>query len=134
MASIIWIDLLKKALSYITNQYNHQEDAFRNSFYKEFHALKLSVKRPVKGFNSAFNKLLNRLTVLGVIINPKDISNQYINTVEKVYPAWAEYQRFTLRQAMAFSFSIKRLNLPYLQGDLIMDNKVNKPYYNQGQG
>ena len=35
---------------------------------------------------------------------------------------------------MALSFSIKRLNLPYLQGDLAADNKVNKPYYNQGQG
>ena len=35
---------------------------------------------------------------------------------------------------MALSFLIKNLNLPYLQGDLITDNKVNKPYYNQGQG
>ena len=34
--------------------------------------------------------------------------------MEKVYPAWAEYQRFILRQAMALSFLIKRLNLPYL--------------------
>ena len=124
----------KKALSYIINQYNHQENALRNSLYKEFHALKLSVKRPVKGFNNAFNELLNRLTVLGVIINPKDVSNQYINTMEKAYPAWAERQRFTLRQAMALGFLIERLNLPYLQGDLTTDNRVNKPYYNQGQG
>ena len=86
-ASIMWIDLPEKALSYIINQYNHQEDTLRNSFYKEFHALKLSAKYPVKGFNNAFNKLLNRLTVLGVIIDPKDVSNQYINTVEKAYPA-----------------------------------------------
>ena len=86
-ASITWIDSPKKALSYITNQYNHQENTLRNSLYKEFHALKLNAKRPVKGFNSAFNKLLNRLTVLRVIINPKDISNQYINTMEKAYPA-----------------------------------------------
>ena len=120
-------------MSYITNQYNHQENALRNSLYKEFHALKLNIKRPVKGFNSAFNEFLNRLTVLRVIINPKDISNQYINTVEKVYPAWAERQRFALRQAMALGFSVKRLNLPYLQGDLATDNRVNKPYYNQGQ-
>ena len=35
---------------------------------------------------------------------------------------------------MALGFLIERLNLPYLQRDLIMDNKVNKPYYNQGQG
>ena len=34
---------------------------------------------------------------------------------------------------MALGFSVKRLNLPYLQRDLITDNKVNKPYYNQGQ-
>ena len=34
---------------------------------------------------------------------------------------------------MAFGFSVKRLNLPYLQEDLVADNKVNKPYYNQGQ-
>ena len=53
----------------------HQEDALRNSLYKEFHALKFSVKCPVEGFNSAFNELLNRLTVLGVIIDPKDVSN-----------------------------------------------------------
>ena len=86
-ASITWIDSPKKALNYITNQYNHQKDALRNSLYKEFHALKLNAKRPVKGFNNAFNKLLNRLTVLGVIINPKNISNQYINTMEKAYPA-----------------------------------------------
>ena len=71
----MWIDAPEKALSYIINQYNHQENAFRNSLYKEFHALKLNAKRPVKGFNSAFNKLLNRLTVLRVIINPKNISN-----------------------------------------------------------
>ena len=74
-ASIIWIDSPEKALNYITNQYNHQEDALRNSLYKEFHALKFSAKRPVKGFNNAFNEFLNRLTVLGVIINPKDVSN-----------------------------------------------------------
>ena len=86
----MWIDSPKTALSYIINQYNHQEDALRNSLYKEFHALKLNAKRPVKGFNNAFNKFLNRLTVLGVIINLKDISNQYINTVEKTYPVWAE--------------------------------------------
>ena len=71
----MWIDSPEKALSYITNQYNHQENALRNSLYKEFHALKLNAKRLVKGFNSAFNELLNRLTVLRVIINPKDISN-----------------------------------------------------------
>ena len=133
-ASITWIDSPEKALGYITNQYNHQENALRNSLYKEFHALKLNAKRPVKGFNSAFNKLLNRLTVLGVIINPKDVSNQYINTVEKAYPAWAERQRSALRQAMALGFSVERLNLPYLQGDLTADNRANKPYYNQGQG
>ena len=75
MASITWIDLPEKALSYIINQYNHQEDALRNSLYKEFHALKLSAKRSVKGFNNAFNEFLNRLTVLRVIINLKDISN-----------------------------------------------------------
>ena len=34
--------------------------------------------------------------------------------MEKVYPAEAERQRFALRQAMALSFSVKRLNLPYL--------------------
>ena len=71
----MWIDSPKKALSYIINQYNHQENALRNSFYKEFHALKLNAKRPVKGFNNAFNELLNRLTVLRVIINPKNVSN-----------------------------------------------------------
>ena len=74
-ASIIWIDSPEKALSYITNQYSHQENAFRNSLYKEFHALKFSVKCPVEGFNNAFNELLNRLTVLGVIIDLKDVSN-----------------------------------------------------------
>ena len=82
----MWIDSPKKALSYIINQYSHQENALRNSFYKEFHALKLSAKRPVEGFNNAFNEFLNRLTVLGVIIDPKDISNQYINIMEKAYP------------------------------------------------
>ena len=86
-AWITWIDTPKKALSYITNQYNYQEDTLRNSLYKEFHPLKLNAKRPVKGFNNAFNKLLNRLTVLRVIINPKNVSNQYINTMEKAYPA-----------------------------------------------
>ena len=85
-ASITWIDSPEKASSYIINQYNHQENALQNSLYKEFHALKFNAKRPVKGFNSAFNELLNRLTVLRVIINPKDIFNQYINTMEKVYP------------------------------------------------
>ena len=53
--------------------------------------------------------------------------------MEKAYPAWAERQRSALRQAMALGFSVKRLNLPYLQGDLTADNKANKPYYNQGQ-
>ena len=89
-ASITWIDSPEKALSYIINQYSHQENALQNSLYKEFHALKLNAKCPVKGFNNAFNELLNRLTVLRVIIDLKNISNQYINTVEKVYPAWAE--------------------------------------------
>ena len=86
-ASITWIDSPKKALNYITNQYNHQKNTLRNSLYKEFHTLKLNAKHPVKGFNSAFNKLLNRLTILKVKINPKDISNQYINTIKKAYPA-----------------------------------------------
>ena len=35
---------------------------------------------------------------------------------------------------MALGFLVKRLNLPYLQGDLAADNRANKPYYNQGQG
>ena len=52
--------------------------------------------------------------------------------MEKAYPAWAERQCSALRQAMALGFSIKKLNLPYLQGDLTVDNKVNKSYYNQG--
>ena len=34
---------------------------------------------------------------------------------------------------MALGFSVERLNLPYLQGDLAADNRANKPYYNQGQ-
>ena len=34
---------------------------------------------------------------------------------------------------MALGFSVERLNLPYLQGDLVADNRANKPYYNQGQ-
>ena len=74
-ALIMWIDSPKKALNYIINQYSHQENTLRNSLYKEFHTLKFNAKCPVKGFNSAFNELLNRLTVLGVIINPKDVSN-----------------------------------------------------------
>ena len=53
--------------------------------------------------------------------------------MEKAYPAWAERQRSALRQAMALGFSVERLNLPYLQGDLAADNRANKPYYNQGQ-
>ena len=53
--------------------------------------------------------------------------------MEKAYPAWAERQRSALRQAMALGFSVERLNLPYLQGDLATDNRANKPYYNQGQ-
>ena len=53
--------------------------------------------------------------------------------MEKVYPVWAERQCSVLRQAMALGFLVERLNLPYLQGDLAADNKVNKPYYNQGQ-
>ena len=71
----MWIDLPEKALSYIINQYSHQEDALRNSLYKEFHALNLSAKCPVEGFNSAFNELLNRLIVSGVIIDLKDVFN-----------------------------------------------------------
>ena len=74
-ASTRWINSPEKALNYITNQYSHQKDALWNSLYKEFHALKLSAKYPVKGFNSAFNELLNRLTVLRVIINLKNVSN-----------------------------------------------------------
>ena len=84
---ITWIDSPEKALNYIINQYSHQKDALRNSLYKEFHALKLNAKYLVKGFNNAFNEFLNRLTVLRVIINPKDVSNEYINAVEKAYLA-----------------------------------------------
>ena len=63
MALIIWIDLPEKALSYIIN------------LYKEFHALKFSIKCLVEGFNSAFNELPNRLIVLRVIINFKNVFN-----------------------------------------------------------
>ena len=34
---------------------------------------------------------------------------------------------------MTFGFSVEKLNLPYLQGDLTTNNKVNEPYYSQGQ-
>ena len=54
--------------------------------------------------------------------------------MEKAYPTWAERQRSALRQAIALGFSVEKLNLPYLQGDLTADNRANKPYYNQGQG
>ena len=50
--------------------------------------------------------------------------------MEKAYLTWAECQRFALRQAMALGFLVERLNLPYLQGDLVTDNKANKLYYN----
>ena len=54
--------------------------------------------------------------------------------MEKAYPAWAERQRYALRQATALGQPIEKLNLPYLQGDLAEENRATKPNAGQSHG
>ena len=121
--SITWIETPSKALAYITEQYSQRDDATRNSLYREFHALKIGAKRSIEEFNSGFNEVLSRLTALGVNINSKDAVNQYLYATEQTYPQWAERQRSALRQAAALGHGSERLNLSYLQADLVEENR-----------
>ena len=135
--TISWIETPEEAYCYIRRQYSQREDAQRNSLYREFHALKFSAKGNIEGFNSRFNELLSRLTVLRVTIDPKDALNQYLFAVEKAFPLWAERQRSAIRQAFALGLSYDRLNLMYIQSDLAEEtraHKSNSKGQSQGQG
>ena len=117
------MDQNPKALEYLESQYSLRDDARRNTLYREFHTLKLSAKRSVEDFNSAFNEVLSRLAALRVDIDPKDTANQYLFTVERSHPQWVERQRSALRQAAALGQSFEKLNLHYLQSDLAEETR-----------
>ena len=52
-------------------------------------------------------------------IDPVDKVNQYLKSLEAVYPSWAKRQRSSLKTMRAIRASVTTLNLEFLIADIL---------------
>ncbi len=86
-AAISWLSDPTMAFELLIRQYSTSPELQRDSLYRKFHSLTFgSFTGSIADFNTEFNGLVARLQLIGVIFNPIDLVNQYLQCMEKVFP------------------------------------------------
>ncbi len=70
-------------------------------------------------FNATFNNVVARLTFSGFNIDLVDKVNQYLKSLEVVFPLWVERQRSSFRTMRVIGALVTALNLEFLMADIL---------------
>jgi hypothetical protein len=123
-ATIAWQTSPVEAYKLLVQRYSHSAEIQRDSLYREYHTLKFSgYSGSLADFNASFSNLISRLTLSGVIIQPIDQVNHYLQAMEKAFPQWAERQRSTIRTMRALGQGTEVLDLNFLMADLVEEQR-----------
>ena len=122
-AAIAWISGPAEAYKLLKDQYSHSMGLQRDSLYREFHSLKYASGTNLAEFNARFNSLISRLHLAGAQIEPTDLINQYLGSLERAFPQWAERLRGTIRTLKATGQPTDRLNLQFLMADILEETR-----------
>ena len=67
--------------------------------------------------------MVARLTLSRFNIDPVDKVNQYLKSLEAVFPSWAKRQRNSLRTMRAIGVLVTALNLEFLIADILEEQR-----------
>src|SRR6266699_5844733 len=114
-AALTWQTAPAVAYKLFVQQYSHSPELLRDSLSRQYQALNFDVyEGSLTDFNVTFNNVVARLTLSKLIIDPVDKVNQYLKSLETVFPLWVERQRNSLRTIKVIRASITALNLEFL--------------------
>jgi hypothetical protein len=85
-AAIAWISGSLEAYRLLKDQYSYSIGLQRDSLYREFHSLQYTSSTNLAKFNARFNSLFSRLRLLEAQIEPTNLINQYLGSLEKAFP------------------------------------------------
>ncbi len=87
-AALAWQTAPATAYKLLVQQYSHLSELLRNSLSRQYQALNFSgYEGFLTDFNATFNNVVARLTLSGLNIDPVDKVNQYLKSLEAVYPS-----------------------------------------------
>src|SRR6266566_2032832 len=105
-------------------QYSHSPKLLRDSLSRQYQALNFnSYEGSLADFNATFNSVVTRLTLSRLNIDPVDKVNQYLKSLEAVFPSWAKRQRSSLKTMRAIGASVTALNLEFLIADILKEQR-----------
>src|SRR6266699_1724190 len=101
-AALAWQTAPATAYKLFVQQYFHSLELLRDSLSRQYQALNFNgYKGSLTDFNATFNNIVVRLTLSRLIIDSVDKVNQYLKSLETVFPLWAKKQRSILRTMRA---------------------------------
>ena len=123
-AAIAWKTAPAEAYKLFVQQYSHSPELLQDSLSRQYQALSFEgYEGSLADFNATFNNVVARLTLSRHHIDPIDKINQYLKSLEGVFPSWAERQRSTLRTMRAVGATVTALNLEFLMADILEEQR-----------
>src|SRR6266566_3907844 len=114
-AALAWQTAPAAAYKLLVQQYFHSSELLRDSLSRQYQALNFSgYEGSLTDFNATFNNMMAHLTLSGFIIDPVDKVNQYLKSLETVFPSWVERQRSILRTMKAIGAIVTALNFEFI--------------------
>src|SRR6266699_1621085 len=123
-AALAWQTTPATTYKLLIQQYSHSPKLLRDSLSRQYQALNFNgYKGSLTDFNATFNSMVARLTLSRFNIDPVDKVNQYLKSLEAVFPSWAEKQRNSLKIIKAIEASVTALNLKFLMADILEEQR-----------
>ncbi len=89
--ALAWQTALAAAYKLFIQQYSHSSELLRDSLSRQYQALNFNgYEGSLADFNATFNSVVVRLMLSGLNIDPVDKVNQYLKSLEAVFPLWVE--------------------------------------------
>src|SRR6266699_1563537 len=123
-AVLIWQTTSAATYKFFIQQYSHSLKLLRDSLSWQYQALNFNgYKGSLTDFNTTFNNVVAHLTFSRFNIDFIDKVNQYLKSLEMVYPLWVKRQRSSFRTMKAIKTSIIILNLKFLIADILKEQR-----------
>src|SRR6266699_3027216 len=123
-AALVWQTAPATTYKLLVQQYSHSPKLLRNSLSRQYQALNFSgYKSSLTDFNATFNNVVARLTLSKLTIDPIDKVNQYLKSLETVFPLWIKKPTNPPRTKKTIKNSVTALNLEFLIADILKEQK-----------
>ncbi len=87
-AALTWQTAPTATYKLLVQQYSHSPELLRDSLSRQYQTLNFNrYERSLTDFNTTFNNVVAHLTLSGLNIDPIDKVNQYLKSLEAVFPS-----------------------------------------------